>query len=146
MNKEPIKVLVTGAFDVLHRGHLDLFKQAKALGDELHVVVGRSKTIEQVKGKKPWYTAEDRAQKVQESSSDVDFVHIGYIDDKYRILEEIRPDIIALGYDQTHFVESLEEELKVRKIFAKIVRLKPFKEHKYKSSLIKAAPLDLENE
>ncbi len=142
MNKpEKIKVVVTGAFDVLHPGHLDLFKQAKALGDELHVVVGRSKTIEQVKGKKPWYTADERAELVK-STNLVDEVHIGRIDDKYQIIEEIRPDIIALGYDQEHFVESLEEELKLRKLDATIVRLKPFKPHKYKSSLIKAKPLE----
>ena len=59
---------------------------------------------------------------------------LGNLGDKYDIIEDINPDIICLGYDQTHFVDKLESELKKRKINAEIVRIKSYKEDVYKSS------------
>jgi len=50
----------------------------------------------------------------------VDRAVIGYEDDFLRIVEELKPDIIALGYDQ--YFEGLEEELKKRGIKARVVR------------------------
>ena len=41
----------------------------------------------------------------------------------YEVVKEIKPDIIALGYDQVHDEKSVEKELKKRNINAKIVRL-----------------------
>ena len=41
----------------------------------------------------------------------------------YAIVEEIKPDIIALGYDQIHDEKAIQNELKKRKLHAKIVRL-----------------------
>jgi len=130
------KVLTFGTFDILHPGHLDFFEQAKALGDELHVVIARDETVQQVKGNLPDQNETTRAGHVAQSK-DVDKVHLGYIEDKYRIIEEIQPDIIALGYDQEAFVERLGQELENRSLKSTITRLEPFHPELYKSSKLK---------
>ncbi len=130
------KVLAFGTFDILHPGHLDFFEQAKKLGDELHIVVARDETVQQVKGNLPDQNETTRAGHVAQSKA-VDQVHLGYIEDKYKIIEEVRPDIIALGYDQNAFVDKLNDELQKRSIHASVIRLKPFHPELYKSSKLK---------
>ncbi len=130
------KVLVFGAFDLLHPGHISLFEQAKKYGDVLAVVVGRDSTIEEVKGKKPKYNEQQRMKAVNESPY-VDEVYLGNEEDKYSIIESIKPDIICLGYDQNSFSKDLKTSLVKRGLRTKVVRLEPYEEHKYKSSKLK---------
>jgi len=40
-----VRVLATGTFDILHPGHLLYLEEARALGDELYVIVAREKNI-----------------------------------------------------------------------------------------------------
>ena len=110
--------MATGVFDLLHIGHLYYLEEAKKYGDELIVVVACDKTVKRKKHE-PIMPAEERRRLV-EALKPVDKAVIGYEDDFLKIVEEIKPDIIALGYDQ-HF-EWLEEELKKRGIKVKIVR------------------------
>ena len=124
-----------GAYDVLHEGHHNFFKQASALGDELHVVIGRDDTIEKLKGEKPWDSEEERVKKVQ-AVPEVTKAHLGNHGDKFKIVAEIKPDIIALGYDQLSN-EEIQAGLDKRGLKAKLVRLKAFHPDKYKSSIVK---------
>jgi len=110
--------MASGVFDLLHIGHLYYLEEAKKYGDELIVVVACDETVRKKKHE-PIMPAEER-RKLVESLKPVDKAVIGYEDDFLRIVEEIKPDIIALGYDQ-HF-EGLEEMLKKRGIKVKIVR------------------------
>jgi FAD synthetase len=57
--------------------------------------------------------------------------------DKYKIVEEIKPDLICLGYDQTAFVNDLEKELKKRGLTTNILRIDAYKPNLYKSSRYK---------
>lgn len=134
-SKKKIKVLALGAFDVLHPGHLNFFKQAKALGDELHVVIGRDSTIEALKGKKPWDNENLRLEKVSEVP-EVTKAYLGRLDDKFLSVKDHSPDLICLGYDQMS-AEKLAKQLELRGIECKIVRLNPFHPDKYKSSIVK---------
>lgn len=113
-----VRVMASGVFDLLHIGHLYYLKEAKKYGDELIVVVANDETVRKRKHE-PIMPAEER-RKLVEALKPVDKAVIGYADDYLKIVEEIKPDIIALGYDQ-HF-EGLEEELNKRGIKAKIVR------------------------
>jgi len=130
-------VMVFGSFDVIHPGHISFFEQAKSFGDKLVVVVARDDTIAEMKGKKPHYSDSERLNHVK-SIKAVDSAVLGNLDDKYRVIEKQKPDIICLGYDQTFFTDNLENELKKRKIKADIIRLREYKPHIYKSSKIKA--------
>ncbi|MBW2991876.1 FAD synthase [Candidatus Woesearchaeota archaeon] len=127
------KVLAFGTFDILHPGHLDFFRQAKKFGDHLTVVVARDETVKKLKEKYPKFNEAERLEHVSRLEI-VDKVVLGSTDDKYKVIEEVNPDIICLGYDQFSFTEDLEKELGNKGIKAKIIRLKPYKEEKYKSS------------
>lgn len=140
MTSMPVHVLVFGTFDVLHPGHRNFFQQARALGDKLSVVVARDKTVRTVKGFQPEQNETERLQAVA-ACPEVDQAVLGREDqDKYAIIEQIRPDIIALGYDQAHFAERLPQELLARGLSARIIRLKPYKPEQYKSSLLRKQP------
>jgi FAD synthetase len=130
------KVMVFGSFDQLHPGHLYFLLEAKKYGDELIVVLGREETIKQVKGKKPKYSEKERKQHL-EITGTPDKVVYGKVKDKYEVIKQFKPDIICLGYDQHSFSDKLSDELERLKIKAKVVRLKPYKEHIFKSSKLK---------
>jgi len=130
------RVLVFGTFDGLHPGHINFFQQAKKLGDELIIVVARDATVERVKGRRPRKNENARLSDARNAGIAGE-VLLGNLGDPYAIIKQIKPDIIALGYDQTSFTANLESELKKAAISVKIVRLKPHKPEIFKSSLIK---------
>jgi len=54
-------VWTNGCFDILHRGHIELFKHAKSLGDRLIVGVDGDERVSASKGpRRPVNTLEDR--------------------------------------------------------------------------------------
>ncbi len=132
----PKRVLVFGTYDVLHPGHRDFFRQARALGDELHVVIARDETVQQLKGQASHHTEAERFAQVS-ACEEVTAAHLGHLGDKYAIIEELKPSVIALGYDQGHFADQLPEELAKRGLDISIVRLKAYKPETYKSSLLR---------
>lgn len=130
------KVLAFGTFDLLHPGHLSYLKQARELGKILVVVVATDKNVEKGKGKKPINDEKHRKELV-EALEIVDEAIIGFEDDVIKSVEKVKPDFVALGYDQKPSNEELEKKFSERGITAKIIRMKPFKETDYKSSIIK---------
>ena len=129
-------IMCFGSFDILHPGHLFFLKGAKALGDKLIVVIARDSTIQEVKGIVPKYDERQRVEHVRDLKI-ADRVMLGYETDKYEVIEEINPDVIALGYDQDGFADKLKEEMEKRKMNPKIVRLAAYKEEHYKSSKLR---------
>ena len=109
--------MASGVFDLIHIGHIYYLEEAKKLGDELIVVVACDETV-QKKKHTPIMPASDRL-KLVEALKPVDSAVLGHDDDMFRIVEQIKPDIIALGYDQ-HF-NNLKQQLMDRKISAKII-------------------------
>lgn len=130
------RALCFGTFDGLHPGHEDYFRQAKALAEELAVVVARDATVLEVKGNLPATNELDRLRAVQEHPL-VDRAMLGYPDDRYRVIEDVQPDLICLGYDQNSFTGQLEDELVRRGVEATILRCEPFYPETYKSSLLR---------
>lgn len=116
-----VKVMATGTFDLLHMGHIYFLKEAKKLGDQLVVVVAVDSTVRKLKHE-PVTTEEMRLGLIRELKI-VDKAVLGHEDDMYKIVKEIKPDVIALGFDQIHDEENIKKELKKRKLDAKIVRL-----------------------
>jgi len=117
--------MATGTFDLLHMGHIYYLKEAKKLGDILTVVVARDSTVRKLKHE-PVNTEDIRLDLIKEVRV-VDEAYLGYEDDMYAIVEEIKPDIIALGYDQIHDENVIRRELKKRKLNTKVVRLSEYK-------------------
>ena len=116
-----VKVMATGTFDLLHMGHIYYLKEAKKLGDELVVVIARDSTVRRLKHEP--VTPEDMRLNLIKELKMVDEALLGHEDDMYSVLKEIKPDIIALGYDQIHDEKKIEQELRKRKLAAKVVRL-----------------------
>jgi len=130
------KVLVFGTFDGLHQGHLNFFEQAKRYGEYLIVVVSRDKTVKRIKKHLPFRDEKQRLREVQKCKL-VNEAKLGYLNDPYKIIREIKPDIICLGYDQKVFTENLAKELKKGGLKTKIYRMKSFKPKTFHSSIIK---------
>jgi FAD synthetase len=105
-----VRVVATGVFDIIHLGHVHFLEKAKDLGDELVVIVARDKTARKMKHEP--ITPEGMRVELVQSLKPVDRAVLGYEDDMYRIISEVRPDIIALGYDQKFDEKELERELK----------------------------------
>jgi len=121
-----VKVMATGTFDLLHMGHIYYLREAKKLGDKLIVVVATDSTVRRLKHE-PVNPEKIRLNLIKEIKA-VDKAYLGHEDDMYEIVEEIKPDIIAIGYDQLHDEDNVKSELKKRKINAKVVRISEYKE------------------
>jgi FAD synthetase len=117
-----IRVLATGTFDLLHPGHVYFLAQARALGDELFVIVARDSNV--THKPKPIIPEEQRLEMVNALKM-VDKAILGSENDMFEPLKQIRPDIITLGYDQNFDIEFLEKELTKRGFPAKVIRV-PF--------------------
>ena len=128
------KVMAFGSFDILHKGHEAYLKEAKGYGDYLIVIVARDENIIRFKGRKPKNDENYRLGQIKKLDF-VDEAVLGHKGNIFDVLEEYRPDVICLGYDQkTVEEEKLREELEKRNIKAEIARAKPYKEDVYKSS------------
>lgn len=128
--------MVFGTYDILHPGHAYFLKQAKKFGDFLIVVVSRDNTARSLKRRKPLFSERQRLRHVKNLYF-VNRVVLGNLVDKYAVIEKYKPSVICLGYDQTHFTQQLERELKERHLTTKIIRLKPYKQYMYKSSIMR---------
>ncbi len=116
-----VRVMASGVFDILHLGHLHYLRQAKELGDELVVVVARDSTVRRMKHEP--VTPEEMRMELVGSLKPVDRAILGHEGDIYRTVEDVRPDIIALGWDQPFEPERIEAECRRRGVEAKVVRL-----------------------
>ena len=105
-------------------------------GDFLIAVIARDSTVEVVKQHKTLFNEVQRLSAVK-SAKNIDLAVLGSVGDKYAVIEEHRPDVICLGYDQRVSKEELERELNLIGINAEIFRLPAHKPHIYKSSKMK---------
>ena len=136
VNMKQIKVMAMGTFDMLHPGHLHYLKEARKCGDYLVVVVARDQTVEKERGRRPVVDEKDRLEMVKAVTL-VDEAVLGNIGDKLKVVEQCKPDIICLGYDQRVDADKLKEELESRGLDVEIRRMKGYKAGKYKSSILK---------
>ena len=129
MNYVTVTVLTSGAFDLIHYGHIRLLEEAKRLGGEdarLVVIVARDETVRKLKGKSP-IIPEDQRRAVIEALKMVDEALLGYEDfDMGAVIERVKPDIIACGYDQDDIMEMAQRALEERGLKGKVVKLDRF--------------------
>ena len=115
-------VFVGGGFEVIHFGHVYTLHKAKSLGDVLVVTVARDSTIRRRKNRDP-LTGEQERVRLLSALKDVDVAILGVEGDIYVTLEKVRPDIVALGYDQYHLEEDIDRESRRRGMKVEVVRL-----------------------
>ena len=114
------RVLATGTFDLLHPGHLLYLERSKKLGDELVVIVAKDVNV---KHKPKPIVPEDQRLKMVQALKVVDQAILGDEKDIFRPIEQLRPDIITLGFDQHFDPDTLEEEMARLDLHPKVVRV-----------------------
>ena len=124
LKKSPTKkiVLAGGVFDIIHPGHIHTLNAAKALADVLVVAIATDKTAQKMKKRSPLHSQELRSELVS-CLSMVDRSIIGNEEDIFETVKAIKPDIIALGYDQIHQEQFISDGCKRINLDVKIVRL-----------------------
>ena len=115
-------VLAGGVFDIIHPGHIHTLTAAKALGDVLVVAIATDKTAQKMKKMSPLHDQKLRCELVS-SLSMVDEAIVGHEKDIFETVKEVKPDIIALGYDQIHQEKYISDGCKRISLDVKIVRL-----------------------
>lgn len=122
-------VLATGAFDLLHYGHLSFLQEAKKAGGRdarLVVIVARDRTVEARKGKKP-IVPEDQRRALIEALKPVDDAILGFEDMNHEaVIDQLRPDIIAVGHDQSDIKTSVEEVIKRKRLKIRVFQAERF--------------------
>ncbi len=132
-------VVVFGTFDPLHDGHRAFLAEAAELGDTLIVVAARDSYIQHVKGRAPRMLAPARqaALAAQPGVTEVVWGDEWPSAEPYRLLRDLRFDVLALGYDQEPADEVVQGLLRqFGKDEVQVVRLSPFRPELFKSSLL----------
>jgi len=130
-------VLASGVFDLLHLGHVRFLEDAKRAGGKnakLIVIIARDSTIEKTKGRKP-IMSEDQRCALVESLRVVDEAVLGYEGLEIgEVIDKIKPDFIALGYDQTEMEKEVKEYIETHKMPVTVVRIGKYGENALDSS------------
>ncbi|MFL6319689.1 MAG: adenylyltransferase/cytidyltransferase family protein [Nitrososphaeraceae archaeon] len=116
-------VLVGGVFDLIHPGHIHTLKAAKSHGDVLVVVVARTSTAMKINKDRRIYHNENMRKELVSSLSFVDLAIIGKEGTLYDTVEYVKPDIIALGYDQAHSEKDVAYNCQIRNLNVRVIRL-----------------------
>ena len=119
------RVLASGAFELIHPGHVRFLEEAKRIGGEgskLIVVVARDETIRKRKGRDPILREEARRYVVS-MLKPVDEAILGYVPFSFeKIIDEVKPDIIVFGYDQDELMNQFREFAEKRGLKLEIVK------------------------
>ncbi|MCZ0861155.1 MAG: FAD synthase [Methanocorpusculum sp.] len=117
------RVVATGTFDILHPGHLFYLEESRKLGDELWVVVARERNV--VHKPRPVVPEEQRLMMIAGLRC-VDHAILGDMEDMFRPIAEIDPEVVTLGFNQGFSEERLVSQMRERGIRADVVRVGPF--------------------
>jgi FAD synthetase len=122
-------VLATGVFDLLHLGHVKFLEESKKRGGpraRLVVVVARDRTVLSRKRHGP-ILPEGQRRELVASLKAVDKAILGRESvDMLGILNEVKPDMICVGYDQHEIRKSLKKLLRREGLRIPVVQIPKF--------------------
>lgn len=130
-------VVIFGVFDGIHDGHLVFINEAKSYGNILIAIVARDSVVFDIKNKLPKENEVQRIKNLLEIK-EIDRVLLG--DEEkgtYKVLQEVDPDVICLGYDQKDLEIDIKKAIKngaIKK--AEIISAKPHKPDELHSSIL----------
>ncbi|OED30065.1 adenylyltransferase/cytidyltransferase family protein [Methanosphaera sp. WGK6] len=127
--------MASGTFDIIHPGHGFYLQEAKKLGGEdsiLMVVIATDKTVQKHK-RIPIISQEQRCEMISMLKS-VDEAYIGDENDPLKIVKEKKPDIIAIGPDQTFDPEKLRKNLLNSGLDIEVVKIEDYKKFELDST------------
>ena len=95
-----VKVWVNGCFDVLHRGHYELFNYAKSLGDKLAVGIDSDEKVSTDKGPdRPYNNINDRVYALQSLKAINEVYVFNSRKELKDLIENFQPDYLVVGSD-----------------------------------------------
>jgi FAD synthetase len=125
----PKTVLTSGAFDLIHYGHIRLLEEAKSHGGpdaRLVVIIARDETVRRLKGKPPVFPEAQRRALI-DALKVVDETLLGYEDlDMATVIEKVKPDIIAVGHDQEDIERMAKEAIEEKGLPIQVVKIGKF--------------------
>lgn len=123
-------VLTSGAFDVIHPGHVKMLWEAKRKGGKnarLVVVLATDETIRSRKNRDPIFDERSRAL-ILSNLKPVDEVIVGCRKFSFRkVLEKVKPDIVVFGYDQDEIMEEFKKFIKESGLRIKVCKTRRYK-------------------
>jgi len=100
LKKQNKKIVFTnGCFDIIHIGHITLLEKAKSLGDILVVGLNSDESVKKLKGKERPIVPQNERAEILDSIKYVDYVVVFDELTPYKVITEIKPDIIVKGED-----------------------------------------------
>ena len=123
-------VLIGGCFDILHYGHIEFLKNAKAAGDYLVVALEPDESISNYKHRTPTHNQEERAE-ILASIRFVDHIILlpvlkGFIDYN-QLVTNIKPQVIAITANDPQITNKQKQASTVGAIVKVVTpRLKDF--------------------
>lgn len=121
-------VMATGTFDLLHPGHGLYLQKAKELGgknSKLVVIVARDSTVREKK-RIPIIDESQRLEMIK-MLNPVDEAYLGHPTDMFKIVRDLRPDIIAIGSDQSYEIDKLKKDLETQGINCEVERVNNYR-------------------
>jgi len=95
-----MKIWTNGCFDVLHRGHIELFRYAKSLGDELVVGIDTDDKVKKDKSEdRPINNLQDRMFMLQSIKYIDKVIPFDSTEDLRKTIRWYQPDLMVIGSD-----------------------------------------------
>ncbi|MCS7094373.1 MAG: FAD synthase [Thaumarchaeota archaeon] len=118
-------VLTTGAFELIHPGHVFLLRHARRIAGKsgrVVVVLASDETIRQRKGREPVMNERERLSVIS-SIKYVDKVLMGYRPISFeKVMKRVRPDVVLFGYDQIAIEQEFRRFCEAQGVRVKIAR------------------------
>jgi rfaE bifunctional protein nucleotidyltransferase chain/domain len=92
-------VFTNGCYDLLHAGHVRFLKAAKKMGDVLLLALNSDASVRRLKGKNRPITPEAERAELMAGLACVDIVTLFREDDPYKIINDIKPEVLVKGGD-----------------------------------------------
>jgi D-beta-D-heptose 7-phosphate kinase / D-beta-D-heptose 1-phosphate adenosyltransferase len=96
-----VVVFTNGVFDILHKGHLELLKQARSMGSKLVVGINSDASVKRLKGETRPINSERIRLEQLEVLPWVDEVFVFDDDTPYKLIKKLKPALIVKGGDYT---------------------------------------------
>jgi D-glycero-beta-D-manno-heptose 1-phosphate adenylyltransferase len=95
-----MKIFTNGCFDILHRGHVELFKYAKSLGNKLIVGIDSDEKVKRDKGQdRPFNCLEDRITVLKAIKYIDEVISFSTRQELENIIKSLNPDVLMVGSD-----------------------------------------------
>jgi rfaE bifunctional protein nucleotidyltransferase chain/domain len=126
-------VFTNGCFDLLHSGHLHIFREAKKLGDVFIVAVNEDESVRKIKGEsRPIFPLEERLE-VLDAIEDIDYLISFSEETPQRVIAALLPDVLVKGGDWT--AEEVVGKREVEKAGGRVVII-PYLEGRSTSEIV----------